>query len=369
MMVRGGSCAPSCASVRAADACDCGGSGVDSGSDEDDGAIAALAMPDEASTATLETLCTRGADLSALYTEQVLIGQGASGCVYRARMPPAQGHAVGMDVAIKVLTVAASNVESRSLVTREIELMRASTHANVVRLMGAHLLDDGRTLWLVMELMGGGCLTDVLEAYEAGVRLNEPTMAFVARQTLRALAYLHAAHRIHRDVKSDNLLITGEGEVKLGDFGYSVQLSKRKEHRSTVVGTPYWMAPELIRGNNYSTGVDVWSLGIVVYEMAMSEPPFMVSVDCVAPDRMLTSRLPQAFPPLRALFLITTKGIPKLPAGAWSPALMEFMDRALTVDVGARPSASDLLMRDPWLHASGCASDLKAAVMKARAVK
>lgn len=96
-----------------------------------------------------------------------------------------------------------------------------------------------------MEYMGGGCLTDVLEQFENGLRMNEREMALVTRQTLAALAYLHARHCIHRDVKSDNVLLNERGDVKLADFGYAAQLNRQRSVRSSVVGTPYWMAPEV----------------------------------------------------------------------------------------------------------------------------
>jgi serine/threonine protein kinase len=101
---------------------------------------------------------------------------------------------------------------------------------------------------------------------------------------LRGLAYIHSLHRIHRDIKSDNLLIGDDGSIKLADFGYAAQLTQEKQKRNTIVGTPYWMAPELIRGQNYDQKVDLWSLGIMIMEMAEGEPPYM------------------EFPPLRVCF-------------------------------------------------------------------
>lgn len=92
---------------------------------------------------------------------------------------------------------------------------------------------------------------------------------------MKALLYIHSLHRIHRDIKSDNILLNDEGEVKIADFGYAAQLTQQQQKRNTVVGTPYWMAPELIRGHDYGIKVDIWSLGIMVMEMAEGEPPYM----------------------------------------------------------------------------------------------
>lgn len=131
---------------------------------------------------------------------------------------------------------------------------------------------------------------------------------------------------IHRDIKSDNILIGSRGEVKIADFGYAAQLTQQKTKRNTIVGTPYWMAPELIRGQNYDTKVDIWSLGIMIMEMAEGEPPYM------------------EFPPLRALFLITTKGIPDLKdPGKWSSPFRQFVALCLEKDPEKRPDADELL--------------------------
>jgi protein-serine/threonine kinase len=137
-------------------------------------------------------------------------------------------------------------------------------HECIVKFHDAHLVDNERSLWVVMEYMGAGCLTDILEEFDCGVRMSESQMAHVAQRTLSALAYLHARHCIHRDVKSDNVLLNERGEVKLADFGYAAQLNRARTYRSSVVGTPYWMAPELIRGHDYGPLVDVWSVGIMV---------------------------------------------------------------------------------------------------------
>jgi len=245
------------------------------------------------------------------------IGEGAAGEVFVANMSDRSDQ-----VAIKTMTITNDN---KKLLCTEINFMKSSKHENIVEFIEAFIC-DGNKLWVVMELMDGGCLTDVLEQYPSGVQLSEQQIAHVCLQTLKSLAYIHACHRIHRDIKSDNILLNSKGEVKVADFGYAAQLTEQKRNRQTVVGTPYWMAPELIRGHDYGTGVDIWSLGIMLMEMLEGEPPYM------------------EFPPLRALFLITTKGIPPLvDQGKWSPDLLDFYSKCLEKEADKRPSAADLV--------------------------
>eukprot|EP01126_Amoeba_proteus_P023753 TRINITY_DN2386_c0_g1_i8.p1 TRINITY_DN2386_c0_g1~~TRINITY_DN2386_c0_g1_i8.p1 ORF type:complete len:250 (-),score=53.57 TRINITY_DN2386_c0_g1_i8:131-880(-) len=216
------------------------------------------------------------------------------------------------------------NNENTKLLITEISIMKTSKHENIVRFYDTFIYDHNQ-LWVVMELMDAGCLTDVLEQFET-VKLTEPQIAHVCLQSLRALSDIHRSHRIHRDIKSDNVLLNYKGEIKIADFGYAAQLTQEQQKRRTVVGTPYWMAPELIRGQDYSFKVDIWSLGIMLMEMMEGEPPYM------------------EFPPLRALFLITTKGIPPVQQPEkWSPELLDFYGKCLAKDVQIRPFAEDLL--------------------------
>jgi len=244
------------------------------------------------------------------------IGEGAAGEVFLATH-----NTTGSKVAIKKMEI---NGENMKLLVTEIGIMKTSIHDNIVHYYDSYIVDD-KEMWVVMEFMGGGCLTDILEAFDS-VKMSETQIAFVCRETLKSLAYIHAMHRIHRDIKSDNILLGSDGSVKLADFGYAAQLTQKQQKRNTVVGTPYWMAPELIRGHDYGTKVDIWSLGIMVMEMAEGEPPYM------------------EFPPLRALFLITTKGIPGLKEShKWSADFQAFFSLCLEKEVSARPEAADLL--------------------------
>jgi len=164
------------------------------------------------------------------------------------------------------------NQENMKLIVTEIGIMKTSHHENIVDFFNSYCVDD-RQLWVVMEYMDGGCLTDILEQFE-DIKLDESQIALCCRETLKALSYIHSLHRIHRDIKSDNLLLDTNGHVKLADFGYAAQLTQKQQKRNTVVGTPYWMAPELIRGHDYGTKVDIWSLGIMLFVCLYSKYPW-----------------------------------------------------------------------------------------------
>jgi serine/threonine protein kinase len=273
----------------------------------------------------------------------VKIGEGAAGEVFSAIHKDDN-----KTVAIKQMNLAAQQKNLKLLLT-EIDIMKNSNHKNIVHYFDSYVVDD-RFLWVVMEYMSGGCLTDILEQFDT-LQMTEQMIAHVCQETLEGLRYIHSLHRIHRDIKSDNILLGAKGEVKLADFGYAAQLTQQKSKRNTIVGTPYWMAPELIRGQEYDQKVDVWSLGIMAMEMAEGEPPYM------------------DFPPLRALFLITTKGIPPLKeTDKWSHHFQDFVAQCLEKDVEKRPDATTLLGH-PFLKTACKPSEIVPLVEQAKGLK
>lgn len=300
---------------------------------------APIPIPEEEASVSLSDLISRDNPLQ-IYRGMKKIGEGAAGEVFVASHTK-----TGRRVAVKKMDI---NNENVKLLATEIRIMKTSKHPNVVEYVESYIVEE--KMWVVMEYMGGGCLTDVLECFDH-VQMDEAQISFVTRETLQSLAYTHAHHRIHRDIKSDNILLSDKGEVKLADFGYAAQLTKATNIRNTVVGTPYWMAPELIRGHDYGTKVDIWSLGIMLMEMAEGEPPYM------------------EFPPLRALFLITTKGIPPLKdQSKWSRDFHSFLQKCLDTNVENRPEAAELL-RHPFLHRACSAEEFAPIIHRAHKLK
>jgi len=275
-----------------------------------------------------------------LYINQEKCGEGAAGEVFLAVEKNSN-----RKVAIKKMDLGKENAK---LLVTEISIMKTSRHEAIIEYIDSFAVDG--QLWVVMEFMDGGCLTDILEEFEA-VNLTEPQIAYICRQTLSGLEYIHSLNRIHRDIKSDNILLHTNGSVKIADFGYAAQLTNEKSKRTTIVGTPYWMAPELIRGQEYTFKVDIWSLGIMVMEMAEGEPPYM------------------EFPPLRALFLITTKGIPGLKQPEkWSTAFRQFVGLCLEIDVEKRLEASQIL-KHPFLEKLAHPSEIEHVIGRAKESK
>jgi len=206
-----------------------------------------------------------------------------------------------------------------------------------------------RCLWVVMEFMDSGSLTNLLQVYQQKRQeLTEGEIARLLRGSLDAVNFLHSLGRIHRDIKSDNVLLNSQGQVKMADFGFCVQLTQEKDMRHSMVGTPYWMAPELVRGQNYDQKVDLWSLGIMMIEMAEGEPPYLKEQ------------------PLRALYLIATKGQPKLKQPSkYSSAFSSFFNRCLQVDPKNRANAQELLQH-PYLASAVSQSQIADVIVRNR---
>uniref|UniRef100_UPI00398F7BB5 serine/threonine-protein kinase PAK 4-like n=1 Tax=Pristiophorus japonicus TaxID=55135 RepID=UPI00398F7BB5 len=255
----------------------------------------------------------------------IKIGEGSTGIVCIATVKSS-----GKLVAVKKMDL--RKQQRRELLFNEVVIMRDYHHENVVEMYNSYLVDD--ELWVVMEFLEGGALTDIV----THTRMNEEQIATVCLSVLRGLAVLHAQGVIHRDIKSDSILLTHDGRVKLSDFGFCAQVSKDVPRRKSLVGTPYWMAPELISRLPYGPEVDIWSLGIMVIEMVDGEPPYFNE------------------PPLKAMKMIRDNLPPKLKNGQKvSPLLKGFLDRLLVRDPSQRAMATELL-KHPFLSKAGLPS-------------
>lgn len=247
------------------------------------------------------------------------LGEGAGGVVYAAT-----DLRTNEKIAVKLSPL--SDLEN---IKNEIAMHALSQHNNIVQYKETFAHED--SLWIVLEFMEGGALTDCLGR---SIKWQESHISYVVREMQKGLAFLHRNHRLHRDIKSDNVLVDYNGRVKLADFGFAVGLTEEETRRKSVVGTPYWMAPELIRGLEYDYKVDVWSLGITAIEMAEGEPPLI--------DEQ----------PLRALLLITIQPAPTLQkAASWSQALNHWLKRCLMVRPEDRATMDQLLIH-PFMKAS-----------------
>ncbi|XP_076983552.1 serine/threonine-protein kinase PAK 6 [Tamandua tetradactyla] len=257
-----------------------------------------------------------------LLDSYVKIGEGSTGIVCLAR----EKHS-GRQVAVKMMDL--RKQQRRELLFNEVVIMRDYQHPNVVEMYKSYLV--GEELWVLMEFLQGGALTDIVSQ----VRLNEEQIATVCEAVLQALAYLHAQGVIHRDIKSDSILLTLDGRVKLSDFGFCAQISKDVPKRKSLVGTPYWMAPEVISRSLYATEVDIWSLGIMVIEMVDGEPPYFSDS------------------PVQAMKRLRDNPPPKLKnSHKVSPVLRDFLERMLVRDPQERAMAQELLDH-PFLLQTG----------------
>ncbi|KFV72382.1 Serine/threonine-protein kinase PAK 7, partial [Dryobates pubescens] len=250
------------------------------------------------------------------------IGEGSTGIVCIAT----EKH-TGKQVAVKKMDL--RKQQRRELLFNEVVIMRDYHHENVVDMYSSYLVGD--ELWVVMEFLEGGALTDIV----THTRMNEEQIATVCLSVLRALSYLHTQGVIHRDIKSDSILLTSDGRIKLSDFGFCAQVSKEVPRRKSLVGTPYWMAPEVISRLPYSTEVDIWSLGIMVIEMIDGEPPYFNE-----PPLQAMRRIRDNLPP-------RVKDMHKV-----SSVLRGFLDSMLVREPLQRATAQELL-RHPFLKLAG----------------
>ncbi|OXG89179.1 STE/STE20/YSK protein kinase [Cryptococcus neoformans A2-102-5] len=254
------------------------------------------------------------ANLAVAYTLLEKLGAGNFGTVWKASHNDTK-----QIVAIKMIDLESSD-DDISEIQAEIAHLSSCWSDHVTKYYGSFV--RGARLWIVMEYLAGGSCLDLLKP---GV-FTEAQIAIVCRELLLGLEYLHTEGKIHRDIKAANVLLSATGDVKLADFGVAAQLSSHKSQRHTFVGTPFWMAPEVIRQAGYDSRADIWSLGITAIEMAKGDPPL------------------SEYHPMRVLFLIPKARAPALdPEEGWSEEFQDFIEKCLQKDPHDRATAKQLL--------------------------
>ncbi|XP_064603427.1 mitogen-activated protein kinase kinase kinase kinase 5-like isoform X2 [Liolophura sinensis] len=253
------------------------------------------------------------------------VGSGTYGDVYKAR-----NLCTGEYAAIKVIKLEPG--DDFAVIQQEIVMMRECRNHNIVAYFGSYLRRD--KLWIAMEYCGGGSMQDI---YHITGPLSEPQIAFICKETLNGLRYLHNKGKMHRDIKGANILLTDEGDVKLADFGVSAQITATICKRKSFIGTPYWMAPEVAaveRKGGYNQQCDIWAVGITAIEFAELQPPMF------------------DLHPMRALFIMSKSGFkpPQLKdRNKWSAEFQNFVKVALTKNPKKRPTA-ERLQEHPFFH-------------------